>query len=135
MRIPKFKLVQIFLEEIMDVYTNYREAKDPTSEGGRDVTRGEIWIIMTTLICSLGLKLEKAILEHNGQSTQNSLRWEICQILMEELSKLPNEIEEAVSPSSEGGQAITKEEAINIIQMIMATTGPKIVQVVSDRLE
>lgn len=127
LKFPQFRLVQIFIDHLVTVYTNIQAAQDDSSDEGSKVTRQEIWIVLANFICDLGQDLENAFLKRNSLSPVSGLRWKMIRALLLELSKLPDELEEARSEESAGGKTITKMEAIRIIREVVTNAAPKII--------
>ena len=126
-KIPQLKLVQIFVEHLVSIYGDLKIAQSDESDEGAKVTRKEIWNLLAKFICELGKDLEKAFHAKNGLDPVSGLRWKMIFILLQELSELPNELEEAKSDESAGGNRITKREAIEIIRDVVQKAAPKII--------
>ena len=61
MKIPYATLTKVLMDQIYNTYIQIRAAQDPDSDGGRKVTRKEVWEITSSR--SAGV----AILKHNHQ--------------------------------------------------------------------
>lgn len=127
LKFPQFRLVQIFLDHLVTVYTNIQAAQSDSSDEGEKVTRQEIWIVLANFICDLGQDLEDAFLKRNALTPVSGLRWRMIRVLLLELSKLPDELEEARSSESAGGKSITRMEAVEIIREVVQNAAPKII--------
>lgn len=127
MKFPQFKLVQIFLDHVVNIYSDIKAAQSDDSDEGAKVTREEIWIMLANFICDLGKDLENAFLKRNALSSSTGLRWKMIRVLLLELSQLPSELEEAKSAESAGGNQITNQEALEIVRSIVTNAAPKII--------
>ena len=87
MKINKLKLVHIFVEELMDVYSDLQHSQSEDSDGGQKVTRAEIWEMLIDFICELAPRLEGALLARNSLDPVSKLRWSMIKLLAQELSK------------------------------------------------
>ena len=128
MKINKLKLVHIFVEELMDVYSDLQHSQSEDSDGGRRVTRGEIWQMLIDFICELAPRLEGALLARNSLDPVSKLRWTMIKMLAQELAQLPEELERVRSPDSAQGEVITKREAIEVVSNILRSAIPKLIQ-------
>tara|TARA_R100000426_G_scaffold65869_1_gene45909 strand:+ start:533 stop:937 length:405 start_codon:yes stop_codon:yes gene_type:complete len=128
MKINKLKLVHIFVEELMDVYSDLQHSQSEDSDGGRRVTRGEIWQMLIDFICELAPRLEGALLARNSLDPVSKLRWAMIKMLAQELAQLPEELERVRSPDSAQGEVITKREAIEVVSNILRSAIPKLIQ-------
>tara|TARA_Y100001963_G_C6630202_1_gene375931 strand:+ start:339 stop:743 length:405 start_codon:yes stop_codon:yes gene_type:complete len=128
MKINKLKLVHIFVEELMDVYSDLQHSQSEDSDGGQKVTRAEIWEMLIDFICELAPRLEGALLARNSLDPVSKLRWSMIKLLAQELSKLPDELERVRSVDSAQGEIVTKREAIEVITIILRSAIPKLIQ-------
>tara|TARA_Y100001937_G_C7089228_1_gene316860 strand:+ start:433 stop:837 length:405 start_codon:yes stop_codon:yes gene_type:complete len=128
MKINKLKLVHIFVEELMDVYSDLQHSQSKDSDGGRRVTRGEIWQMLIDFICELAPRLEGALLARNSLDPVSKLRWTMIKMLAQELAQLPEELERVRAPDSAQGEVITKREAIEVVSNILRSAIPKLIQ-------
>ncbi len=128
MKINRLKLVQIFVEELIDVYGDIQSSKSEDSDQGATVTRSEVWTIVINFISSLAPRIEGALLARNRLDPVSKLRWKIIKILSEELANLPEELDKARSEDSDHGEKITKEEAIEVVSDILRSSLPKLIQ-------
>tara|TARA_B100000519_G_scaffold128956_1_gene111279 strand:- start:301 stop:708 length:408 start_codon:yes stop_codon:yes gene_type:complete len=133
-KLNNIKLVQIFVNELLSVYTDLQAARSAESEGGRTITRGEVWDLLTDFICDLAPKLENAILAKNALNPVSKLRWEMIKMLAQELKNLPDELDRVKSENSEGGTQITKQEAVEVITNILQSAIPKIITKAENKL-
>jgi len=128
MKINKLKLVHIFVEELMDVYSDLQHSQSEDSDGGRRVTRGEIWQMLIDFICELAPRLEGALLARNSLDPVSKLRWTMIRMLAQELAQLPEELERVRAPDSAQGETITKREAVEVVSNILRSAIPKLIQ-------
>ena len=128
MKINKLKLVHIFVEELMDVYSDLQHSQSEDSDGGRKVTRGEIWQMLIDFICELAPRLEGALLARNSLDPVSKLRWTMIRMLAQELAQLPEELDRVRSPDSAQGEIVTKREAVEVVSNILQSAIPKLIQ-------
>lgn len=128
MKINKLKLVHIFVEELMDVYSDLQHSQSEDSDGGRKVTRGEIWQMLIDFICELAPRLEGALLARNSLDPVSKLRWTMIRMLAQELAQLPEELDRVRSPDSAQGEIVTKREAVEVVSNILRSAIPKLIQ-------
>lgn len=126
-KLPQLKLVQIFVEHLVSIYGDLKQAQSDDSHEGSKVSRKEIWLLLANFICDLGKDLESAFLARNSLDQSTGLRWKMIRILLIELSNLPSELEQAKSSESAGGKRITRLEAVEIIRDIVTNAAPKII--------
>ena len=127
MKINKLKLVQIFVEELMDVYSDLQHSRSDDSDGGSRVTRAEVWQMLIDFICELAPRLEGALLARNSLDPVSRLRWTMIKLLAEELQQLPEELERVRSLDSAQGEIITKREAVEVVSNILRSAIPKLI--------
>ena len=132
LRIPKLMLVQIFIEELINLYTDVSDARDQDSDGGSKITRGEVFKIVIDFIISVGMKIEMAILGVNRLSHGMGLKWTMIRIFSEEISRIPDHLDELRASDSDGGRRITRAEAIEIVGTILADATPKLIKVTDE---
>ena len=82
LKFPQFRLVQIFIDHLVTVYTNIQAAQSDSSDEGEKVTRQEIWIVLANFICDLGQDLEDAFLKRNALTPVSGLRWRMIRVLL-----------------------------------------------------
>ncbi len=128
MKINKLKLVHIFVEELMDVYSDLQHSQSEDSDGGRKVTRAEVWKMLIDFICELAPRLEGALLARNSLDPVSKLRWTMIRMLAQELAQLPEELERVRAPDSAQGEVITKREAVEVVSNILRSAIPKLIQ-------
>lgn len=134
-KMPQLKLVQIFVEQLVSLYSDIKIAQSDESDEGSKISRTEIWLLLADFICDLGRDLEGAFLARNKIGPATDLRWKMIRILLIELSNLPSEIDEAKMEQSAGGSRITKEEAIEIIKDVVSKAAPKIIDAAKNDIE
>ena len=127
MKINKLKLVQIFVEELMDVYTDLKHSQSDDSDGGEKVTRAEVWKMLIDFICDLAPRLEGALMARNNLDPVSSLRWQMIRMLAQELANLPDELDRVKSEDSDQGEIVTKREAIEVVSNILRSAIPKLI--------
>ena len=131
MRIPIATIIKIFVDESYDTYISIESARDDDSDGGRKVTRKEVWTIATNLIFRIGPKVEMAILKRNTDHILINYRWKGLSILASSLTELPTEFERA----KRGDNKIDRKEAIEIIFNVLKKSIPTIVDSLNDDIE
>jgi hypothetical protein len=127
MKINKLKLVQIFVEELMDVYTDLKHSQSDDSDGGERVTRAEVWKMLIDFICDLAPRLEGALMARNNLDPVSALRWQMIRMLAQELANLPDELDRVKSEDSDQGEVVTKREAIEVVSNILRSAIPKLI--------
>ena len=127
MKINKLKLVQIFVEELMDVYTDLKHSQSDDSDGGEKVTRAEVWKMLIDFICDLAPRLEGALMARNNLDPVSALRWQMIRMLTQELANLPDELDRVKSEDSDQGEIVTKREAIEVVSNILRSAIPKLI--------
>ena len=127
MKINKLKLVQIFVEELMDVYSDLKHSQSDDSDGGEKVTRAEIWKMLIDFICDLAPRLEGALMARNNLDPVSALRWQMIRMLAQELANLPDELDRVKSEDSDQGEIVTKREAIEVVSNILRSAIPKLI--------
>jgi len=132
LRIPKLMLVQIFIEELINLYTDVSDARDQDSDGGTKITRGEVFQIVIDFVISVGIKIEMAILGVNRLSHGMGLKWTMMRIFAEEICRIPDHLDEGRASDSDGGRRITRAEAIEIVGTIIADATPKLIKVTDE---
>ena len=83
MRLPQLRMVQIFVEESITLFSEIKEARALDSDGGRMITRAEVFPIVLGFILRLGEKLETSILGDNALPSGHSIKWELLRIVFE----------------------------------------------------
>lgn len=127
MKINKLKLVQIFVEELMDVYSDLKHSQSDDSDGGEKVTRAEVWKMLIDFICDLAPRLEGALMARNNLDPVSALRWQMIRMLAQELANLPDELDRVKSEDSDQGEVVTKREAIEVVSNILRSAIPKLI--------
>lgn len=127
MKINKLKLVQIFVEELMDVYSDLKHSQSDDSDGGERVTRAEVWKMLIDFICDLAPRLEGALMARNNLDPVSALRWQMIRMLAQELANLPDELDRVKSEDSDQGEIVTKREAIEVVSNILRSAIPKLI--------
>ena len=127
MKINKLKLVQIFVEELIDVYSDIKHSQSDDSDGGEKVTRAEVWKMLIDFICDLAPRLEGALMARNNLDPVSSLRWQMIRMLAQELANLPDELDRVKSEDSDQGEIVTKREAIEVVSNILRSAIPKLI--------
>ena len=130
LRIPKLMLVQIFIEELINLYSDVSDARDQDSDGGSKITRGEVFQIVIEI--SVGIKIEMTILGVNRLSHGMGLKWTMMRIFAEEICRIPDHLDEGRASDSPGGRRITRAEAIEIVGTIIADATPKLIKVTDE---
>lgn len=130
MKIPYATLTKVLMDQIYNTYIQIRAAQDSDSDGGRKVTRKEVWDLVSNFILITGMKMEELISLNNGMKYNVRFRWQVIQVIVKSLNDLPEAFEEAKADD----QRIDKQEAIEIIGQILKKSIPEILNLAEDEL-
>jgi hypothetical protein len=130
MKIPYATLTKVLMDQIYNTYIQIRAAQDSDSDGGKKVTRKEIWDLVSNFILVTGMKMEELISLNNGMKYNVRFRWKVIQVIVKSLNNLPEAFEEAKADD----QRIDKQEAIEIIGQILKKSIPEILNLAEDEL-
>lgn len=130
MKIPYATLTKVLMDNIYNTYIQIRAAKSEDSDGGKKVTRREIWDLVSDFILATGMKMEELISINNGMRYNVKFRWQVIQIIVKSLNDLPEAFEEAKADD----QRIDKQEAIEIVGQILKKSIPEILNLAEDEL-
>ena len=130
MRIPYVSIVKVVMDEIYDSYVKVQEAKSPDSDGGKKITRAEIWDLVTGILLNVGPRIEELISQNNNLTFSVRYRWQVLSIIVQSLHNLPDEFEAAKSDD----QKIDREEALKIIGQILKNAIPEILDMTIDEV-
>ena len=130
MKIPYATLSKVLMDQIYNTYIRVRAAQDPDSDGGKKVTRKEVWDLVSNFIPITGMKMEELISLNNGMKYNVRFRWQVIQVIVKSLNDLPEAFEEAKADD----QRIDKQEAIEIIGQILKKSIPEILNLAEDEL-
>ena len=130
MKIPYATLTKELMDNIYNTYIQIRAAKSEDSDGGKKVTRKEIWDLVSDFILQTGMKMEELISINNGMRYNVKFRWQVIQIIVKSLNDLPEAFEEAKADD----QRIDKQEAIEIVGQILKKSIPEILNLAEDQL-
>lgn len=130
MKIPYATLTKVLMDQIYNTYIQIRAAQDSDSDGGKKVTRKEVWDLVSNFILVTGMKMEELISLNNGMKYNVRFRWQVIQIIVKSLNDLPEAFEEAKADD----QRIDKQEAIEIIGQILKKSIPEILNLAEDQL-
>lgn len=130
MKIPYATLTKVLMDNIYNTYIQIRAAKSEDSDGGKKVTRKEIWDLVSDFILQTGMKMEELISINNGMKYNVKFRWQVIQIIVKSLNDLPEAFEEAKADD----QRIDKQEAVEIVGQILKKSIPEILNVTEDQL-
>lgn len=130
MKIPYATLSKVLMDQIYNTYIQIRAAQDSDSDGGKKVTRKEIWDLVSNFILVTGMKMEELISLNNGMKYNVRFRWKVIQVIVKSLNDLPEAFEEAKADD----QRIDKQEAIEIIGQILKKSIPEILNLAEDEL-
>ena len=130
MKIPYATLSKVLMDNIYNTYIQIRAAKSDDSDGGKKVTRKEIWDLVSDFILTTGMKMEELISINNGMRYNVKFRWQVIQIIVKSLNDLPEAFEEAKADD----QRIDKQEAIEIVGQILKKSIPEILNLAEDQL-
>jgi hypothetical protein len=131
MKLPYATLSKVLMDNIYQTYIQVRASQSPDSDGGRKVTRSEIWELVTNFIVSTGMQIEELISLNNGMRYNAKFRWKVISIIVKSLNELPDAFEEAKSDD----QKISKQEAMEIIGQILKKSIPAILDLTEDEIE
>ena len=130
MKLPYATLSKVLMDNIYQTYIQVRASQSPDSDGGRKVTRSEIWELVTNFIVSTGMQIEELISKNNGMKYNVRFRWQVIQVIVKSLNDLPEAFEEAKADD----QRIDKQEAIEIVGQILKKSIPEILNLAEDQL-
>ena len=130
MKIPYATLSKVLMDQIYNTYIQIRAAQDSDSDGGKKVTRKEVWDLVSNFILVTGMKMEELISLNNGMKYNVRFRWQVIQVIVKSLNDLPEAFEEAKADD----QRIDKQEAIEIIGQILKKSIPEILNLAEDQL-
>ena len=130
MKIPYATLTKVLMDNIYNTYIQIRAAKSEDSDGGKKVTRKEIWDLVSDFILQTGMKMEELISINNGMRYNVKFRWQVIQIIVKSLNDLPEAFEEAKADD----QRIDKQEAVEIVGQILKKSIPEILNLAEDQL-
>ena len=108
MKLPYATLSKVLMDQLYNTYIQIRAAQDEDSDGGRKVTRKEIWNLITNFILNTGMRMEELISLNNNMNYSVRYRWKVLTIIVKSLNDLPEEFEEAKSDD----QKIDRQEAL-----------------------
>ena len=131
MKLPYATLSKVLMDNIYQTYIQFRAAQGSDTDGGRKVTRSEIWELVTNFIVSTGMQIEELISLNNGMRYNVKFRWKVISIIVKSLNELPDAFEEAKSDD----QKISKQEAMEIIGQILKKSIPAILDLTEDEIE
>jgi hypothetical protein len=130
MKLPYATLSKVLMDQIYNTYIRVRAAQDSDSDGGKKVTRKEIWDLVSNFILVTGMKMEELISINNGMSYNVRFRWQVIQVIVKSLNDLPEAFEEAKADDNK----IDKQEAVEIIGQILKKSIPEILNLAEDEL-
>ena len=130
MKIPYATLTKVLMDNIYNTYIQIRAAKSEDSDGGKKVTRKEIWDLVSDFILATGMKMEELISLNNGMKYNVRFRWQVIQVIVKSLNDLPEAFEEAKADDNK----IDKQEAIEIVGQILKKSIPEILNLAEDQL-
>jgi hypothetical protein len=130
MKIPYATLSKVLMDQIYNTYIQIRAAQDSDSDGGKKVTRKEVWELVSNFILITGMKMEELISLNNGMKYNVRFRWQVIQVIVKSLNDLPEAFEEAKADD----QRIDKQEAIEIVGQILKKSIPEILNLAEDQL-
>jgi hypothetical protein len=130
MKIPYATLSKVLMDQIYNTYIQIRAAKDEDSDGGKKVTRKEVWDLVSNFILITGMKMEELISINNNMKYNVRFRWQVIQIIVKSLNDLPEAFEEAKADD----QRIDKHEALEIVGQILKKSIPEILNLAEDQL-
>lgn len=131
MKLPIAKIIKIFVDEAYETYISVESARSEDSDGGRKVTRKEVWEIVISLLLRIGPKVEKAIFARNTDRIIANYRWKVLSIIAYSLTDLPDEFERAKRDDNE----IDKAERREIIYNVLKNTIPEIFQSIESDIQ
>ena len=130
MKIPYATLSKVLMDQIYNTYIQIKAAKEEDSDGGKKVTRKEVWDLVSNFILVTGMKMEELISLNNGMKYNVRFRWQVIQVIVKSLNDLPEAFEEAKADD----QRIDKQEAIEIVGQILKKSIPQILNLAEDEL-
>lgn len=130
MKLPYATLAKVLMDQLYETYIRIKSAQSEDSEGGKNVTRKEIWDLVTNFILITGMRIEELISLNNQMTYSVRFRWKVLSIIVQSLNDLPEAFEDAKSDD----QKIDKEEALEIIGHILKKAIPDILDMTIDEL-
>lgn len=130
MKIPYATLSKVLMDQIYNTYIQIKAAKEEDSDGGKKVTRKEVWDLVSNFILITGMKMEELISINNGMKYNVRFRWQVIQVIVKSLNDLPEAFEEAKADDNK----IDKQEAIEIVGQILKKSIPQILNLAEDQL-
>jgi hypothetical protein len=130
MKLPYATLSKVLMDQLYETYIRIRSAQDEDSDGGKKVTRREIWDLITNFILITGMRMEELVSLNNKMNYSVRYRWKVLSIIVQSLNDLPEAFEEAKSDD----QRIDREEALEIIGHILKKAIPEILDMTVDEL-
>lgn len=130
MKLPYATLSKVLMDQLYETYIRIKAAQSEDSDGGRKVTRKEVWDLITNFILITGMRMEELISLNNKMNYSVRYRWKVLSIIVQSLNDLPEEFEEAKSDD----QKIDREEALEIVGHILKKAIPEILDMTVDEL-
>ena len=118
------------MDQLYNTYIQVKAAQSSDSDGGRKVTRKEVWELITNFILNTGMRMEELISLNNKMTYSVKYRWKVLTIIVKSLNDLPEAFEDAKGDD----QKISKEEALDIIGQILKKAIPEILDMTVDEL-
>ena len=95
MKLPYATLSKVLMDQIYHTYIRVKAAQSDDSDGGKKVTRAEIWDLVSNFILVTGMKMEELISLNNNMKYNVRFRWKVIAIIVKSLNELPEAFEEA----------------------------------------
>jgi len=130
MKLPYATLSKVLMDQIYHTYIRVKAAQSDDSDGGKKVTRAEIWDLVSNFILVTGMKMEELISLNNNMKYNVRFRWKVIAIIVKSLNELPEAFEEAKADD----QKVDKKEALEIIGQILKNAIPEILELTEDEL-
>ena len=130
MKLPYATLSKVLMDQLYETYIRIKAAQSEDSDGGKKVTRKEVWDLITNFILITGMRMEELISLNNKMNYSVRYRWKVLSIIVQSLNDLPEEFEEAKSDD----QKIDREEALEIVGHILKKAIPEILDMTIDEL-
>ena len=128
MKIPYVAIIKVVMDEIYNSYIDVKAAQSPDSDGGKKITRAEVWDLVTSILLNIGPAIEEIISKNNRLSFSIKYRWAVLSIIVKSLNELPEGFESAKADDDK----IDRQEAMEIVAQILKNAIPEILQITVD---
>ena len=77
MKLPYATLSKVLMDQIYHTYIRVKAAQSDDSDGGKKVTRSEVWDLVSNFILVTGMKMEELISLNNNMKYNVRFRWQV----------------------------------------------------------